>query len=111
MVLVPEEQPFRMRGSRLALGGGPGGCPQEEAVWSEGLCHALPSCLNIWMCSACLIRIEQNWSLFLRPVQGGPSCLAPCAGYGTEARRLAWALGGAGRFLKLRNTRKWCFRG
>lgn len=41
----------------------------EKAVGSEELYHAFLSGLNIWMGSVCLIRIEQSWSLFFKPME------------------------------------------
>lgn len=49
------------------------GCPLDQAEWSKGLCHGFSSCWNIWMCSACLIGMEQSWTLFFMPVEGKPS--------------------------------------
>lgn len=69
VISLSGEQSFCRKRSRLAWGEWEKGCPPEKAARSEGLCCAFPSSLNIWMCSACLIRVEQNRSLLFMPIK------------------------------------------
>lgn len=54
------------------------GCPLDQAQWSQGICYAFLSHWIVWMCSPCLVSMEQNWTLFFLSVEGKPSCAVLC---------------------------------
>lgn len=80
---VPENSHFALAGLAWPSEGVGRRLLSEEAMGVQGLCLVFQNHSNIWMCLACLIRVEQFWSLLFVPVEGQTFlCLPPCTDCG-----------------------------